>query len=129
MRKRSIPYEVGYGKPPHDTRFRKGQSGNPKGRPKGSSNLASLLRRVMHEKIVITENGQRRTITKLEAVFKQLVNKAALGDPRAIHELLQAHALIVEPRGSADREATRPMTLAELIASIDRVTDPLDPPD
>jgi hypothetical protein len=77
-------YQVGYGKPPKPTRFTKGQSGNPKGRAKGSKNLSTLLTKTLNEPVVINENGRRRTITKLEAMTKQLVNTAAGGDPRAI---------------------------------------------
>jgi hypothetical protein len=79
---------VGYCSPPKATRFKKGQSGNPKGRPKGSLNVATLFMRTLREKVVINESGQRKTVTKLEAALKQLVNKAASGDPRAISQLL-----------------------------------------
>ena len=80
-------YEVGFGKPPAGTRFKKGQSGNPKGRPKGTLNMATVLARTLREKVVINENGQRKVITKLEAAVKQLVNKAASGDLRALRHL------------------------------------------
>ena len=81
-------YSVGKGKPPQHTRFQKGQSGNPKGRLRGSKNVATLLAQVLRERVVITENGRRKTITKLEAMLKQLANKAASGDHRAIKLLI-----------------------------------------
>jgi hypothetical protein len=80
---------IGYRNPPPATRFKKGESGNPKGRPKGSLSVAKVLERTLREKVVITEKGQRKTITKLEAAVKQLVNKAASGDPRALQSLLK----------------------------------------
>jgi hypothetical protein len=80
-------YEVGFGKPPAGTRFKKGQSGNLKGRPKGTLNMATVLARTLREKVIINENGQRKVITKLEAAVKQLVNKAASGDLRALRHL------------------------------------------
>jgi hypothetical protein len=80
---------VGYGQPPKDTRFRKGVSGNPKGRPKGSLNVATLFTKTLREKVVINENGQRKTVTKLEAALKQLVNKGASGDLRALRQLVE----------------------------------------
>jgi hypothetical protein len=76
--------QSGYGRPPEATRFRKGQSGNRKGRPKGSLNVATVLVKALREKVVITENGRRRTVTKLEAAAKQLANKAASGELRAL---------------------------------------------
>jgi Family of unknown function (DUF5681) len=75
--------------PPRHTRFRKGQSGNPKGRVKNSKNLATVLMATVHEAVTVTESGRRRSITKLEAMSKQLVNKAASGDPRATQLLMQ----------------------------------------
>jgi hypothetical protein len=78
---------VGYGNPPQNTRFKKGKSGNPNGRPKGTLNLATVLARTLREKVIINENGQRKVITKLEAAVKQLVNKAATGDLRALRHL------------------------------------------
>ena len=81
-------YEVGYGKPPRDACFKKGQSGNPKGRPPGSKNLASLLSDALNKPVMVTENGRRRKITKREAVIAQLVNKSASADPRSLKILL-----------------------------------------
>jgi len=79
--------QVGYRSPPEATRFRKGASGNPRGRPKGSLNVATVLMRTPREKIAIHENGRRKKITKLEAALKQLVNQAADGDLRALRHL------------------------------------------
>jgi len=78
---------VGYCNPPKHTRFKKGESGNPKGRPRGTLNMAAVLARTLREKVIINENGQRKTVTKLEAAVKQLVNKAASGDLRALRHL------------------------------------------
>jgi Family of unknown function (DUF5681) len=81
-------YKVGYKKPPHHTRFRKGHSGNPRGRMSGSANLETLLRDALNEPIIVTENGGRRKITKCQAMIKQLVNQSATADWRAIKILL-----------------------------------------
>ena len=79
---------VGYKKPPRHTRFRKGQSGNLAGRPKGTVNFATALDQAVSAQVVVNEGGQRRTVSKLEATVTQLVNKATLGDPRATQQLL-----------------------------------------
>lgn len=79
--------DVGYGKPPQNFRFKKGRSGNPQGRPKGALNLATVLARTLREKVVIDENGKRKAVTKLEAAIKQLTNKAASGELKAVQLL------------------------------------------
>jgi len=82
-------YEVGFGKPPKHTQFRKGHSGNPKGRPKGSQNVSALIRKMFHEKVAVKSNGRTQTMTKLEAAFVQLINKAASGDLKALKEVIR----------------------------------------
>jgi hypothetical protein len=77
-------HAVGYCCPPKTTRFKKGRSGNPNGPPKGSKNLATLFHNELKQRVVISENGQRRTITKAEAAVKHLINRAATGDAKAI---------------------------------------------
>jgi hypothetical protein len=81
--------EVGYGKPPQNFRFKKGRSGNPRGRPKGALNMATVLNRTLREKVVIEENGKRKTVSKLEAAIGQLATRATSGDAQAIRYLCQ----------------------------------------
>jgi hypothetical protein len=82
-------YEVGFGRPPKSTRFAKGKSGNPNGRPKGSKNLATLFREIGEEQVTVTENGRTRNIKKSHAVIVQLTNKAVSGERWAIQTYLQ----------------------------------------
>lgn len=90
---------VGYGNPPEHTRFKPGRSGNPRGRPKGTLNMATVLERTLREKVVINEHGRRKTITKLEAAIKQLTNKAASGELKAL-QLLAALVRSAEERAA-----------------------------
>src|ERR1700731_4177703 len=86
--KKKNDYEVGYGKPPRHTRFAKGQSGNPRGRPSGAKNFTTLLREALNEPVIVTENGGRRKVSKRQAIITQLVNRSATADFRAIKILL-----------------------------------------
>jgi hypothetical protein len=103
---------VGYGHPPTQTRFQKGRSGNPHGRPKGAPNLATALARTLKEPVVITEQGRKKTITKLEAAVKQLVNKAASGEGRAIAQLF-ALVQVVESQVDAQDPAAQSLPEAD----------------
>jgi len=93
--------KTGYCNPPQHSRFKKGQSGNPKGRPKGRPNLATVLENTLREKVVIRENGRRKTITKFEAALKQLVNQATSGNLRAVHQLVTLACSAEEPSREA----------------------------
>ena len=92
-------YKVGYGKPPRHSRFTKGQSGNPRGRPAGAKNLKTLLNEALNEPVIVTENGGRRKVTKREAIITQLVNRSATADWRAIKILLD---LVREIEGQSE---------------------------
>ena len=77
----SEDYEIGFRKPPERTQFKKGESGNPKGRPTGSKNLKADLTEELAEMIVVTEGGRRRPISKQRAMIKSLFAKGAKGFP------------------------------------------------
>ena len=89
-------YEIGYGKPPRANQFAKGQSGNPKGRPKGTRNFASMFREIAQEEIQLKENGRTRVVTKLGAIMLQIVNKGVSGDLRAAKEVIQWNRAVEE---------------------------------
>ena len=80
----SDDYEVGYGKPPKHSRFKKGQSGNPRGRPPKSRNFSTDLRQELESPITVRESGALREITRQQAVIKRVVEKALAGDLKAI---------------------------------------------
>jgi hypothetical protein len=81
-------YKVGYKKPPLHTRFKKGQSGNPRGRPRGAKNFSTVLNDALNERVVVTENGRRRKISKRELGIRQLVDKFAMAEVQATRLLL-----------------------------------------
>jgi hypothetical protein len=93
-------YAVGYGKPPRQTRFGKGQSGNPQGRPRGAKNMATLFTQALKERVTVVENGRRRSISKQEALVKHLVNKALSGDRRLL-QLLLDEVHVIEARAES----------------------------
>ncbi len=82
-------YDVGYKKPPQTTRFKKGQSGNPRGRPKGtrSKTPAEFLDHFLSQTITIKESGRAKKVTLLEALQKRLVTSAMNGDMTAMRLL------------------------------------------
>jgi len=82
-------YATGYKKPPKHTQFQKGQSVNPKGRPKVPKNLPALILKTFGERVVVKSPGKRHTMTKLEAALVQLVNKALSGDIKAFREVIR----------------------------------------
>ena len=81
-------YEVGYGKPPKAGQFKPGQSGNKKGRPKGSKNLKTDLKDVLGETITVTVNHKQKKITKQKAMLLSAVAKAVKGDMKATNTLI-----------------------------------------
>jgi Family of unknown function (DUF5681) len=83
--------EVGYGRPPKATRFAPGESGNPRGRPKGSRSVGSILKGIMSQKVNVSEGGRRRRVSRVELMLLRLVNDAAHGDPRATKLALELH--------------------------------------
>jgi len=76
------------GNPPKHTQFRKGTSGNPRGRPKGSKNLATYLMEAARDQVSAAVGGKTRAISKLQATTMQLATKAAGGDQAAIARFL-----------------------------------------
>jgi uncharacterized protein DUF5681 len=123
-------YEVGYAKPPKHSQFKKGQSGNPKGRPAGAKNVKTLLGEALHQTVAVTENGQRRNISKAEAMATQLANRSAQGDARATETVLRhfpqvqiikdpagpqlfPNVLVVLPDNGRDPELTAELRRAE----------------
>lgn len=82
-------YETGYRKPPKTTRFKKGRSGNPKGRPKRSRNFLTLLKEELAQKVIISEQGAKRSISKMEAMIKRMVAGALQGDQKSMVTLIE----------------------------------------
>lgn len=80
-------YDVGYKKPPRHSRFKPGQSGNPKGRKKHSRNLSTVLDEILYEQVEITEGSRKRRMTRAEALARHTMNRA-FKDPRALAALL-----------------------------------------
>ncbi|WP_300395759.1 DUF5681 domain-containing protein [Henriciella sp.] len=110
-------YKVGYGKPPEDTRFEPGKSGNPKGRPKGSRNFATDLKEVLGMRVEITSAGHKTSISTQKAALMRLRERALKGDHRALEKLL---TLAVAHAPAEDIQAEKPELGAEDRAILDR---------
>jgi hypothetical protein len=82
-------YEVGYRKPPKHSRFKKGQSGNPRGKPRGTKNSATLLKQALLASVLVKQNGHETKTTKLRFIVTRLIRQAMQGDYPSIRLLLR----------------------------------------
>jgi hypothetical protein len=82
--------KVGYCRPPKHSRFKAGQSGNPRGRPRKNRSIETMIKRELDQMVSITELGRELRISKREAIIKQFVNRAIKGDPKPL-QLMLAH--------------------------------------
>jgi hypothetical protein len=116
---------VGYRRPPRHSRFQPGQSGNPRGRPKGVKSLPDIVRKIVGQKVTITENGRARRIPRLEAILLRAAGEASRGDARALRLLLQ----LTERYGeSAQTGAQHETTAAEDLAILRRYLPDFEEP-
>jgi hypothetical protein len=98
-------HKIGYKRPPRETRFRPGQSGNPQGRPKNSRNFKTDLLSELQEEIEIQDNGQKCTVSKQRALIKCLLAAAIKGEMRATNTLLSICADLLADQTDEDHGA------------------------
>ncbi len=126
---------VGYRKPPEGVRFRKGQSGNPSGKPKGARNkpppaqgaLKSFMLEEAYRPIKVSEDGEEITLPMAQAVFRSLAQAAAKGEARAQAMFLKLVSATEDEEaaieqmldGARDEAAKEPVEI--------RIIDPADP--
>jgi len=108
---------VGHRRPPRSSRFRKGQSGNPSGRPKGAG-IRSAAEKVLDRTVMATVDGQRRKVPLTEALVLQLAQRAMAGDIKSIRELLRIADQVASARPAPGRKG--PLVIMR------KVIDPID---
>jgi uncharacterized protein DUF5681 len=88
-------YDVGYRKPPKQKQFKPGQSGNPRGRPKGSKNESTILHGILHRQIKIQDGGRSRQVTILEAMLTRFAQDSLKGNVKSAAFLLNRYGTLV----------------------------------
>jgi hypothetical protein len=97
-------YEIGKGKPPKKYKWRPGQSGNARGRPKGAKNIATIFARELARRVQIQENGRTKVLSVKELIVRRIINSALKGEHKAI-----AMMIALEP------QIARASTVVEMI--------------
>ena len=101
-------YEVGNCKPPKHSQFQKGKSGNPKGRPKGTKDAASIMNEMFLKPLTIVQNGKPTKIPTTGVVLVRLLTLAIKGDQKAIKLALDTYTKFIGTKDSS--------SIAELMA-------------
>ncbi|MBC2776611.1 DUF5681 domain-containing protein [Parasphingopyxis marina] len=120
----SDEYEVGYGKAPVATRFRKGQSGNPNGRPRGSKKQRPYDG-VLGQMVTVREDGRERKVTAAEAFLLHMTKKGLEGDGPAAREAMAAIEAARASRVASGDEKMRLVWRPVAPGAVDSVLEPL----
>ena len=119
--RRRRDYKVGKGKPPKETQWKPGQSGNPKGRPRGSRNILTMFNEALQLKVQIQERGTLRTITVREAIVRKLISQGLKGDLKAISFVLAKEPEIARYLPPREKVDTSNMSAEELTKRYQRL--------
>jgi hypothetical protein len=82
-------FEVGYKRPPVQSRFRPGQSGNTRGRQKGVRNFSTDVKATLAGLVALNEKGKAKRVSTQEAALLRLKEKALKGDMRSLEQLIR----------------------------------------
>ena len=114
-------YEVGYGKPPVKSRFRAGQSGNPRGRTKGKKNFKTDLTEELRERIRVREGDRTIKISKQRGIVKSVVSRSLKGDARAANLLVNTMLRVLDPNAVIEGgNSTLTAEEAEVLRDVER---------
>ena len=124
-------YVVGRGKPPRHSQFQKGQSGNPRGRPRTTKSFNEILAKVAYQPVPITIKGKRKLVPALEAILMQAVRRAASSDWRSLSLLLKhlSHIEGSSPLAGDPLSERKLLSLEAIRALIDEVDAAAELPD
>lgn len=106
--------DIGYGKPPARSKFKKGQSGNPTGRRNGTKNLKTDLAEELQESVTVREGERATRISKQRAIVKTLVNKTLKGDTAAARTLLGTMNKLFDQGDDTDGDADAPLSIDDV---------------
>ena len=90
-------HKIGPGRPPKHSRWKKGQSGNPRGRPKGRIDVRAVLEEELSELITLATPQGEREVTKLQAVIRRLIHEGLSGKVYAIQDILDRAERLARP--------------------------------
>ncbi len=124
------PHKAGYMKPPKHGQFKKGQSGNPKGRPKKPEDLFTVLQKVLARKVTVA--GQDRKIPLREALMRRLRERALAGEKRAIalqQKILEQAAAAAPDQGNTFDYIEHKRRLAEKLGLLETLRNEEEPSD
>lgn len=114
-------YAVGYGRPPKATQFKRGKSGNPKGRPKATmTKLDPMMRQLLAQKYQITDDGRRKTVTVQEVILRRILQLATEGKPMAIDFVLGFINKLARDDEKAEASRVPSVTKEQLMAMTDQ---------
>lgn len=107
---------VGYGNPPKANQFKPGQSGNPKGRPKGPGNIHKMIAKHAAKKVTVIENGAEKQMAKMDVVIAAMFNRASKGDVAAARLLTTLVLAAAQLSGEENQPGYSEADLAAVLA-------------
>lgn len=123
--------EVGYGKPPKEHQFKKGNKLG-KGRPKGAANMKTLVNAALSVKVSTKIGGKTKKMTKAELALHQLAHKASQGDLKAIDKVIAMHERYgpqEDPEGPSEEKLNYDLSTLKDYLAMKQLIDPDDEED